>query len=366
MTRAPIVNVTALDAITAQLVAVNISSATPNYLLATDALNNIVSVPVPTVGDVNPTADTLSKRDPDANLFANNFIPSTTVVATSGTTTTLNVGSGQIILFTGTLNQNVKMPKANDFPAAGGVYEFNNNSTGTISLQNFGSGSIGTIPTGGFAKLVLTSNASANGVWDIHPYIPHGTIWGTSDLSTTTTFTTTNTLNSTSPSTGSMHTAGGVGIEKDLWVGGNLNVDGTLTATSLGLTKVTLWHDQDTTLTGTPIAIIASLNVYGITVWQNPPAVNDSFEQSFRLDPGSYTLYVLGTSGVNRGNIQWYIDGVAQGTPNDWYSLSATPVIKSTAITVVGTAMHTLKGIVSSKNLSSSSYFALITKYWIK
>ena len=362
MTRAPIVNVTALDAITAQLVAVNISSATPNYLLATDALNNIVSVPVPTVGDVNPTADTLSKRDPDANLFANNFIPSTTVVATSGTTTTLNVGSGQIILFTGTLNQNVKMPKANDFPAAGGVYEFNNNSTGTISLQNFGSGSIGTIPTGGFAKLVLTSNASANGVWDIHPYIPHGTIWGTSDLSTTTTFTTTNTLNSTSPSTGSMHTAGGVGIEKDLWVGGVINNS----AIVLPLTA-TIWYDEMEPKPGLTFVQGSNNNLwFNRSMYHSPynPSGN-WFRKSFIMQAGSYTLYIEAGSSSVGGIITIDIDGVVQGT-FDTYAPTNVAILGTIAVTIPLSGNHVLTASMLTKHASSGGYVLFGTKFYIR
>lgn len=200
---------------------VNVSSLSALALVATDALKNLISVNY--TFDSNPTPNSVPIRDADGNLKANNFIANVTEIITASGTTTLTTASAQNILFKGTLNQNVKMPKANDFTASGATYELNNNSTGTISLFNFGSGSIGTIPAGGYVLVICVDISSANGVWDIHPHIQSNVTWGTSGAVIPGSINVTNTTNSTSTTTGAIVTAGGVGIAQNLNVGGTIN-----------------------------------------------------------------------------------------------------------------------------------------------
>ena len=52
-------------------------------------------------------------------------------------------------------------------------------ATGTLTLQDYASATIGTIPTGGAGAVFLTVNATVGGTWDLHAYLPEGVTFGT-------------------------------------------------------------------------------------------------------------------------------------------------------------------------------------------
>jgi hypothetical protein len=56
---------------------------------------------------------------------------------------------------------------------------FNNMATGTLTLQDYATGAIGTIPSGGAGAVFLTVNATVGGTWDLHAYLPEGVTFGT-------------------------------------------------------------------------------------------------------------------------------------------------------------------------------------------
>jgi hypothetical protein len=85
---------------------------------------------------------------------------------------------------------------------------FNNNATGTLTLQNYAAGSIGTITPGGAVELVLLSNGTTAGTWDVHGFLPENVTWGTNALNLGTTIITNGTWNG-----GTIPTAyGGTGL----------------------------------------------------------------------------------------------------------------------------------------------------------
>jgi hypothetical protein len=73
------------------------------------------------------------------------------------------------------------MPDATTL-TTGVAFVFNNNATGTLTLQDYATGSIGTITSGGAVELVLLSNGTVAGTWDVHGYIPENVTWGTNAL----------------------------------------------------------------------------------------------------------------------------------------------------------------------------------------
>jgi len=73
------------------------------------------------------------------------------------------------------------MPDATTL-TTGVAFVFNNNATGTLTLQDYATGAIGTITSGGAAELVLLSNGTVAGTWDVHGFLPENVTWGTNAL----------------------------------------------------------------------------------------------------------------------------------------------------------------------------------------
>lgn len=142
-------------------------------------------------------------------------------------------------------------------------------------------------------------------------------------------------------------------------------VDNTLFIYSRLPQRVTLWHHEDTILSGTsPFSInMQAGQAYGFATEQNPASINDEFQQSFFIKEGSYGLVMLGRTTAASGQVTWYLDDVAIATNQDWYSASATDnVMKSVSVTITGSGRHILRGKITGKNASSSGYRLQITK----
>lgn len=133
--------------------------------------------------------------------------------------------------------------------------------------------------------------------------------------------------------------------------------------------RAVMWHDESSITVGaTPLNAVAFANQEFYTLSNIPtPANGDTFTQSFVLDAGTYTLYILGNTNTSRGKIDWYIDNVSIATGQDWYSGGAGDnTIKTVAGLVITAGYHVLKGVVNGKNASSSGYYIYLTKYWFK
>jgi len=127
------------------------------------------------------TGSTIASRDSNGNTSFNAVNGTSTATATSGQTIAMNAGSAQTQKTTGTSTCTFKLPDATTL-INGWIYWFNNNSTGTVTIQNNGAGAVTTVPGGGFAQLICTDNTTTNGVWDYHFEIPSNSSWGTSAL----------------------------------------------------------------------------------------------------------------------------------------------------------------------------------------
>ena len=128
-------------------------------------------------------ANSVVLRDASANVTANNFFDGFTSVAAAGTTTTLTAASTPIWLITGSGGQTFKLPDATTLPN-GAEYQFNNNqSSGTIVVQNNSGTTIYTVQSGSFVIVTVIANSTAAGTWDAHPSIPSSASWSTNTLS---------------------------------------------------------------------------------------------------------------------------------------------------------------------------------------
>lgn len=125
------------------------------------------------------TASKLVARDSNNNAYANNFINTVTSTVSAGSTTTLNPNSARFQILTGTLAQTYKLPSANTFSQGGTTFEFNNNSTGLLTIVDATNGAVTTILPGGYKKVICIDNSTSAGVWDLVGLLPSNVQWGT-------------------------------------------------------------------------------------------------------------------------------------------------------------------------------------------
>lgn len=123
------------------------------------------------------TASTLAERDANANLSANNYFASGTKTSAGGAPVVLTAASTQAQIITGSGSQTFTLPDATTLPL-GPVFLFNNNSSGTTTINNAGSSLVYSLPAGGEVTVGLTDNGSTNGTWDAHPRPPATVQWG--------------------------------------------------------------------------------------------------------------------------------------------------------------------------------------------
>lgn len=114
---------------------------------------------------------TIAQRDGSNNLTANNFLGSGTVVTAAAGTTTLTVGSSRYQFLTGSTTQTFQLPSATTV-TVGTSFWFNNNSTGTMTINNGLGSLVASVPPSGMANVVLQVAGSTAGTWDWHYLFP--------------------------------------------------------------------------------------------------------------------------------------------------------------------------------------------------
>lgn len=126
------------------------------------------------------TASKIAQRDAAANLFANNILGNATLTVGSGGTTTLTSGSSRYQALS-TAAQTYVLPNATTL-SLGPWFSFNNNSSGTLTINKNGGASQFSVPAGGVAQCGPTDISTSAGVWDCHSYLPSTVSWGTSGV----------------------------------------------------------------------------------------------------------------------------------------------------------------------------------------
>jgi len=117
------------------------------------------------------------------NVSANALYQGTTNQARSGTSIQLTASSVTSWIITGSGGQTIILPDATTLPV-GAMFTFNNNqSSGAITVNVFGSGSTpATVQSGGYATLTLLTKSVAAGTWDVHYGTPSNVTWSTNTL----------------------------------------------------------------------------------------------------------------------------------------------------------------------------------------
>ena len=139
-------------------------------------------------------ANSVMLRDANQNVDVNRLNQSNSSVSAAGGTTALTAASSYSQTLNGTGNQTYTMPDATSL-ATGVAFVFNNNATGTLTLQDYATGAIGIITSGGAVELVLLANGTVAGTWDVHGFLPENVTWGTNALNLGTTVITNGTWN---------------------------------------------------------------------------------------------------------------------------------------------------------------------------
>jgi hypothetical protein len=105
------------------------------------------------------------------NAYADTFSSGFTNVAAAGTVTTLVVGSVRDWTVTGSGGQTFQLPDATTL-RNGAMFQFNNNqSSGTIVVRNNSATTVATLQSGSYIEIILLSNATAAGSWDVHKLV---------------------------------------------------------------------------------------------------------------------------------------------------------------------------------------------------
>ena len=146
---------------------INVSGLTASQAVVTDGSKNLTSLLYTSAN----TNSSISSRDSNGNSSFNNVISTTTATATSAQTITMSAGSARIQKTTGVSTATFKLPDATNL-ITGWSFEFNNNSTGTVTIQNAGAGAVTTVLGGAYAVVICTDNSTVNGSWDYHYLLP--------------------------------------------------------------------------------------------------------------------------------------------------------------------------------------------------
>ena len=125
-------------------------------------------------------------RDANGNITVNRISQELQTITASGGTTVLTAASDFNQQLVGTGGHTYRLPDATTLTDTT-AFQFNNNATGTLTIQNNASAVIGTVAPGGAAGVALMSNATVAGTWDVHGYIPENVTWGTNSLALGTT-----------------------------------------------------------------------------------------------------------------------------------------------------------------------------------
>ena len=123
-------------------------------------------------------ANSVVLRDSDQNITVNRVNQANTNTTAAAGTTVLTTASSYIHSLVGTGGQTYALPDATTL-TTGVAFVFNNLATGNLTITDYATATIGTIPSGGAGAVFLTNNATVGGTWDLHAYLPEGVTFGT-------------------------------------------------------------------------------------------------------------------------------------------------------------------------------------------
>ncbi len=132
--------------------------------------------------------------------------------------------------------------------------------------------------------------------------------------------------------------------------------------------RAEMWHMDSNIVSGNGLThSVYSTQLFNTASFQGSPSDGDSFTHSCVLAAGTYTLYLLGRSGADRGIIDWAINGSTVASGQDWYSAGTTDNVQKTVTNLsIPAGLVALKGTINGKNASSSNYYMPLTRMVLK
>ena len=250
-------------------------------------------------------ASSVVLRDANSNITANSLFEGFTSVAAAGTTTTLTAASAPTYVVTGSGGQTYKLPDATTLPA-GALFSFNNNQTsGTVVVQNSTGTTLATLQSGAFIDFTLLVNSPAAGTWDTHAQTPSNVSWSTNTLDW----------------------AGS--ITSSTWNGVTVAANRGGTAQSTYATGDILYASATNTLS----KLAASTNGYVLTLASGVPswaAVSGGGGTYTRTTITATAGQTSFTASYTVGYVQVYLNGVLLN-PSDYTATSGTAIVLATA-----------------------------------
>jgi hypothetical protein len=197
-------------------------------------------------------ANSLVLRDSNSNITVNRLSQGIQTITASGGTTVLTAASQFNQTLVGTGGHTFQLPDATTLTDTT-TFQFNNNATGTLTITNNASATVGEIAPGGAGGIALLNNTTIAGTWDVHAYIPENVTWGTNSLYLNSTIVTGGTWQG-----GTIQPAyGGTGLTTFVGANNALYSTGSTTLTA-GTLPVAAGGTGATTSTGSGAVVLAS------------------------------------------------------------------------------------------------------------
>ena len=285
-------------------------------------------------------ANSVMLRDANQNVAVNRLNQSNTNTTAAGGTTALTAASSYIHTLVSTGGQTYTMPDATTL-TTGVAFVFNNMATGTLTIQNYAAGSVGTIPTGGAGAVFLTDNSTVGGTWDIHAYLPEGVTFGTNAFNL-----------------GSSIVTGGT------WNGGTIQpaYGGTGLTTFTGANNA-LYSTGATTLTAGTLPIVAggTGQTTANTAFNALAPSQGGNSGKYLTTDGTDTSWAAAGASISNDtstatNVYPLFAAATSGTPSTIYTSNAKLLYKPSTGDLQSSAVTASNGIFVSAALVTSSY----------
>ena len=285
-------------------------------------------------------ANSVMLRDANQNVAVNRLNQSNTNTTAAGGTTALTAASSYIHTLVSTGGQTYTMPDATTL-TTGVAFVFNNMATGTLTIQNYAAGSVGTIPSGGAGAVFLTDNSTVGGIWDIHAYLPEGVTFGTNAFNL-----------------GSSIVTGGT------WNGGTIQpaYGGTGLTTFTGANNA-LYSTGATTLTAGTLPIVAggTGQTTANTAFNALAPSQGGNAGKYLTTDGTDTSWAAAGASISNDtstatNVYPLFAAATSGTPSTIYTSNAKLLYKPSTGDLQSSAVTASNGIFVSAALVTSSY----------
>lgn len=109
--------------------------------------------------------------DSNGNASVKNLFLGYTDTTSAGTTTAMTASSNYYQKISGTSTQTFTLPNATTLPL-GAAYLFDNDSTGSVTVNDFGNTLVDTVTSGAIDYLFVEDNSTSAGVWGKYSWVP--------------------------------------------------------------------------------------------------------------------------------------------------------------------------------------------------